>query len=71
MMMLQRSMGKGSSMACAHPTDFKADSTDFCAADLLRGLRPVRLAYQPPATTVFFSQNKLTNQPTVLFSQNK
>jgi hypothetical protein len=34
-------------------------------------MRPVRLAYQPPA--VLFSQNKpaTSNQPAVLFSQNK
>jgi hypothetical protein len=47
------------------------------AAPLLRGAegsgkRPVRLAYQPPASSIF-SQNKpaTSNQPTILFSQNK
>jgi hypothetical protein len=32
--------------------------------------RPVRLAYQPPASSTFFSQ-QTSNQPAVLFSQNK
>jgi hypothetical protein len=35
-------------------------------------MRPVRLAYQPPASSTF-PQNKsaTSNQPTVLFSRNK
>jgi hypothetical protein len=35
-------------------------------------MRPVRLAYQPPASSTF-SHNKpaTSNQPAVLFSQNK
>jgi hypothetical protein len=38
-----------------------------------RALQPVRLAYQPPASSTFFCINKpaTSNQPTVLFSQNK
>jgi hypothetical protein len=44
------------------------------AVELVRPLMPegpVRLAYQPPA--VLFSHNKsaISNQPTVLFSQNE
>jgi hypothetical protein len=37
-----------------------------------RSCRPVRLAYQPPASSIF-SQNKpaTSNQPAVLFSHNK
>jgi hypothetical protein len=40
---------------------------------LLGGTRPVRLAYQPPASSTFLSDKKpaTSNQPTVLFSQNK
>jgi hypothetical protein len=33
-------------------------------------VRPVRLAYQPPASSTFLSE-QTSNQPTVLFSQNK
>jgi hypothetical protein len=33
-------------------------------------LRPVRLAYQPPANSTFLSE-QISHQPTVLFSQNK
>jgi hypothetical protein len=32
--------------------------------------RPVRLAYQPPASSTFISE-QTSNQPAVLFSQNK
>jgi hypothetical protein len=32
--------------------------------------RPVRLAYQPPASIIFLSE-QTSNQATVLFSQNK
>jgi hypothetical protein len=32
--------------------------------------RPVRLAYQPPASSIFLSE-QTSNQPTVLFSRNK
>jgi hypothetical protein len=38
----------------------------------MRISRPVRLAYQPPASSTFLSDEPTTsNQPTVLFSQNK
>jgi hypothetical protein len=39
---------------------------------LAGGKHPIRLAYQPPGNSTF-SQNKpaISNQPTVLFSQNK
>jgi hypothetical protein len=33
-------------------------------------LRPVRFAYQPPASSTFLSE-QTSNQPAVLFSQNK
>jgi hypothetical protein len=33
-------------------------------------LRPVHLAYQPPANSTFISE-QTSNQPTTLFSQNK
>jgi hypothetical protein len=41
-------------------------------AYLVADQQPVRLAYQPPASSTF-SQNKpvTSNQPAVLFSQNK
>jgi hypothetical protein len=40
---------------------------------VFQNFRPVRLAYQPPAGSTFFSQNKpaTSNQPAVLLSQNK
>jgi hypothetical protein len=34
------------------------------------GRRPVRLPYQPPASSIFLSE-QTSNQPTTLFSQNK
>jgi hypothetical protein len=34
-------------------------------------LRPVRLAYQPPANSTFLNKPATTNQSAVLFSQNK
>jgi hypothetical protein len=37
-----------------------------------QGNRAVRLAYQPPANSIFLSDKPATsNQPAVLFSQNK
>jgi hypothetical protein len=37
-----------------------------------KGIGRVRLAYQPPASSNFLSEQTTTsNQPTVLFSQNK
>jgi hypothetical protein len=33
-------------------------------------LRPVRLTYQPPASSTFISE-QISNQPAVVFSQNK
>jgi hypothetical protein len=35
------------------------------------GHRPVRLAYQPPASSNFLSEQTSHQQPAVLFSQNK
>jgi hypothetical protein len=36
------------------------------------GLHPIRLAYQPPASSTFLSEQTSHRQPaTVLFSQNK
>jgi hypothetical protein len=49
----------------------------FMSATLLpktvvEALRPVRLTYQPPASSTFLSeQTSTSNQPAVLFSQNK
>jgi hypothetical protein len=37
---------------------------------IVNNLRPVRLAYQPPASSTFLSE-QTSNQPAVLFSQNK
>jgi hypothetical protein len=38
--------------------------------DITTGQQPVRLAYQPPASSTFLSE-QTSNQPAVLFSQNK
>jgi hypothetical protein len=41
-----------------------------CTGTSTEYFRPVRLAYQPPASSTFLSQ-QTSNQPAVLFSQNK
>jgi hypothetical protein len=55
--------------------DLKARWAASCVweARVLRAaVQPVRLAYQPPANSTFLSQQISTsNQPAVLFSQNK
>jgi hypothetical protein len=48
----------------------KEDTSRFMPRDQKR--HPVRLAYLPPASSTFLSeQTSYSNQPTVLFSQNK
>jgi hypothetical protein len=49
---------------------FFANTSIFLHGLPLQSLRPVCLAYQPPASSTFLSQ-QTSDQPTVLFSQNK
>jgi hypothetical protein len=50
------------------------NDSDLCHAELelltCYPARPVRLVYQPPVNGTFISE-QTSNQPTVLFSQNK
>jgi hypothetical protein len=45
-------------------------SCDHARGDANADTRPVRLAYQPPASCTFLSE-QISHQPAVLFSQNK